>query len=104
MSLNNVTFTLDKWLLQPYLKIGSTVLRDLISLSDISSEPFAELLLENSSLSAIPLILKCTLGLLEFNLRRRGPLLEGILTELGLSKNGKNLAAQQKNNFWVLNF
>ena len=76
-------------LLQPYLRIGSTVLRDLISLSDISSEPFAELLLENSSLSAIPLILKCTLGLLEFNLRRRGPLLEGILTELGLSKNGK---------------
>lgn len=75
-------------LLHPYIKAGSTVLRDLISLSDISSESFSALQLEPSSLSAVNLILNCVLGILEFNLRRRGPLLAGILLELGLTRAG----------------
>ena len=75
-------------LLHPYIKAGSTVLRDLISLSDISSESFSALQLEPSSLSAVNLILNCVLGILEFNLRRRGPLLAGILLELGLTRSG----------------
>jgi hypothetical protein len=78
-------------LLHPYIKAGSTVLRDLISLSDISSESFSALQLEPSSLSAVNLILNCVLGILEFNLRRRGPLLAGILLELGLTRAGLGL-------------
>ena len=75
-------------LLHPYIKAGSTVLRDLISLSDISSEALSGLQLEYSSLSAVTLILNCILGVFEFNLRRRGPLLAGILLELGLTRTG----------------
>ena len=75
-------------LLHPYIKAGSTVLRDLISLSDISSEALSALQLEYSSLSAVTLILNCILGIFEFNLRRRGPLLTGILLELGLTRTG----------------
>ena len=80
-------------LLHPYIKAGSTVLRDLISLSDISSESFSALQLEPSSLSAVNLILNCVLGILEFNLRRRGPLLAGILLELGLTRAGTSAPA-----------
>ena len=76
-------------LLHPYIKAGSTVLRDLISLSDISSEALSGLQLEYSSLSAVTLILNCILGVFEFNLRRRGPLLAGILLELGLTRTGE---------------
>ena len=79
--------------LYQYLKLGSIVLKDLISLSDLSSESYAELelLQEHSSsfLSTIITIMKCTYGLTEFYLKEKGSLLDGILHELGLSKSGK---------------
>jgi hypothetical protein len=91
-------------LLHPYIKAGSTVLRDLISLSDISSESFSALQLEPSSLSAVNLILNCVLGILEFNLRRRGPLLAGILLELGLTRAGLGLSCCLSYCLFCLNY
>ena len=78
-------------LVHPYLKVGSVVLKDLISLSDISSESHAELELlhKNSFLSTVSIVTKCTLGLTEYYMKEKGPLLDGIIQELGLSKTGK---------------
>ena len=76
-------------LLHPYMKAGSAVLKDLIALSDISSESFSSLQLESSSFYSVNLFLNSALGILEFNLRRRGPLLPDILQELGLSRAGE---------------
>ena len=76
-------------LLHPYMKAGSAILKDLIALSDISSESFSSLQLETSSYSAVNLFLNSAHGILEFNLRRRGPLLPDILQELGLSRAGE---------------
>ena len=76
-------------LLHPYMKAGSAVLKDLIALSDISSESFSSVQLETSSYSSVNLFLNSAHGILEFNLRRRGPLLPDILQELGLSRAGE---------------
>jgi hypothetical protein len=76
-------------LLHPYMKAGSAVLKDLIALSDISSESFSSLQLETSSYASVNLFLNSAHGVLEFNLRRRGPLLPDILQELGLSRAGE---------------
>ena len=80
-------------LIHPYLKIGSVVLKDLISISDISSESYAELesLHKKSFLSTVSIIAKCTLGLTEYYMKEKGPLLNGIIHELGLSKTGKQI-------------
>jgi hypothetical protein len=75
--------------LQAYSKISSVLLKDLLLLSDISSEAFTELQLPVESLPAILLMLECTTGLLECNQRRRGPLLNGILIDMGLSRAGR---------------
>jgi hypothetical protein len=75
--------------LQAYSKISSVLLNDLLLLSDISSEAFTELQLPVESLPAILLMLECTTGLLECNQRRRGPLLNGILVDMGLSRAGR---------------
>ena len=80
-------------LIHPYWKIGSVVLKDLISISDISSESYAELesLHKKSYLSTVSIIAKCTLGLTEYYMKEKGPLLNGIIHELGLSKTGKQI-------------
>ena len=80
-------------LIHPYLKIGSVILKDLISISDISSESYAELesLHKKSFLSTVSIIAKCTLGLTEYYMKEKGPLLNGIIHELGLSKTGKQI-------------
>ena len=75
--------------LSPYLRAGGVVWKDILSLSDISSEAFAELDLGEStvSLSMVTLFLQVTLGLFENARGRRGPSLPPILAELGLSRN-----------------
>lgn len=75
--------------LQANSKIISVLLTDLLILSDVSSEAFTELQLPVESLPAILLMLECTTGLLECNQRRRGPLLNRILVDMGLSRAGK---------------
>ena len=75
--------------LAPYLRAGGVVWKDVLALSDISSEAFAELDLGESTvcLSMVTLCLQVTLGLFENARARRGPSLPPILAELGLSRN-----------------
>lgn len=73
--------------IQDYLKNGSIFMKELIDISDLSSESISELNLDFPiSLSYVSL--ECVLGLLENRLRRRNSFIlqSNILVLLGLSK------------------